>query len=224
MNEEIKYLLNEIESYIKDYVDEGKQFFASSSFQTHSIPMLHILNSIAPGFPVYFIDTGFHFPETLEFRDEVAEQLKLNVLNYKGTTPLRNQMNSEERFHFQSDPGYCCTINKTQPMDSLMMHYDIWITGVRKDQNANRSKMGYEAEGPHNTLRFHPMIHWTSKMIWEYRKKHHLPTHPLEAEGYLSIGCLPCTQKFSIESEDGRGGRWKGMKKNECGLHTDLIK
>jgi len=224
MKEDIQLRLKEIEVYLKGYMDEGKQFFASSSFQSHSIPMLHILNSIAPNFPVYFIDTGFHFPETLEFRDHVASQLNLNVKNQRGATSLVNQLSKEDRFLFQSDPGYCCTINKTQPMDSLMMQYDIWITGVRKDQNANRSSMGYEAEGPHNTMRFHPMIHWNSKMIWEYRKMHNLPTHPLEEQGFLSIGCLPCTQKFSLETDDGRGGRWKGMKKNECGLHTDLIK
>jgi len=224
MKEEIQLRIKEIEVYLKGYMDEGKQFFASSSFQSHSIPMLHILNSIAPNFPVYFIDTGFHFPETLEFRDHVTSQLNLNVKNQRGATSLVNQLSKEDRFLFQSDPGYCCTINKTQPMDSLMMQYDIWITGVRKDQNANRSSMGYEAEGPHNTMRFHPMIHWNSKMIWEYRKMHNLPTHPLEEQGFLSVGCLPCTQKFSLETDDGRGGRWKGMKKNECGLHTDLIK
>ncbi len=166
MNEEIKFRLKEIEAYLKGYMDEGKQFFASSSFQSHSIPMLHILNTIAPNFPVYFIDTGFHFPETLEFRDQVAAQFNLNVKNHRGTTSLVNQLTTEDRFLFQSDPAYCCAINKTQPMDSLMMQYDIWITGVRKDQNANRSTMGYEAQGPHNTMRFHPMIHWSSKMIW----------------------------------------------------------
>jgi len=224
MKEEIQQRLKEIEVYLKGYMDEGKQFFASSSFQSHSIPMLHILNTIAPNFPVYFIDTGFHFPETLVFRDQVASQLNLNVQNQRGAVSLVNQLTKEDRFLFQSDPGYCCTINKTQPMDSLMMQYDIWITGVRKDQNYNRSTMGYEAQGPHNTMRFHPMIHWSSKMIWEYRKMHNLPTHPLEEHGFLSIGCLPCTQKFSLETADDRGGRWKGIKKNECGLHTDLIK
>jgi phosphoadenosine phosphosulfate reductase len=224
MKEEIQQRLKEIEVYLKGYIDEGKHFFASSSFQSHSIPMLHILNTIAPNFPVYFIDTGFHFPETLVFRDQVAGQLKLNVQNQRGAVSLVNQLTKEDRFLFQSDPGYCCTINKTQPMDSLMMQYDIWITGVRKDQNSNRSTMGYEAQGPHNTMRFHPMIHWSSKMIWEYRKTHNLPTHPLEAEGFLSVGCMPCTQKFSMKTDDDRDGRWKGMKKNECGLHTDLIK
>lgn len=221
MSEDINIRLREIESYLQQYMDEGKQFFASSSFQTHSIPMLHILNNIAPNFPVYFIDTGFHFPETLEFRDRVAHQLNLNLINHSGETPLMNQLTSDQRFYFQSDPGFCCTINKTKPMDKLMRQYDIWITGVRKDQNANRAQMSYEAEGPHGSMRFHPMIHWTSKMIWDYRKTYKLPTHPLEAEGYLSIGCLPCTQKFS---DSDRSGRWKGMKKNECGLHTDLIK
>ena len=83
MKEEIQQRLKEIEVYLKGYMDEGKQFFASSSFQSHSIPMLHILNTIAPNFPVYFIDTGFHFPETLVFRDQVASQLNLNVQNYQ---------------------------------------------------------------------------------------------------------------------------------------------
>ena len=106
-------------------------------------------------------------------------------------------------------------------MEALLIEYDVWVTGVRSDQNANRKKFSLEGRGPHGTTRFHPMLEWNSKMIHEYRMLHNLPEHPLEQFGYFSIGCAPCTRKFG---EDGRAGRWAGMKKTECGLHTDLAK
>lgn len=203
------------------YQAEGKRVFASSSFQTHSIPMLHLISRIDQDIPVVFLQTGFHFPETLTFRDQVAEQLGLRLLNVESHIPKIAQRDTRGRFHFASDPGYCCHLNKVLPMEPILHSHDVWITGVRRDQNANRKSFSLEAPGPHGTTRFHPMLDWTSKMIWEYRKAFELPAHPLEEKGYLSIGCAPCTQKFLADDE--RSGRWAGLKKNECGLHTDLI-
>ena len=109
-------------------------------------------------------------------------------------------------------------------MEPALATHDVWITGVRRDQNANRKNFSYEAAGPHNTLRFHPMLDWNNRMIWKYIKDHDLPRHPLDAQGYVSIGCAPCTQKPDLNADpNDRSGRWKGMKKTECGLHTDLI-
>ena len=105
-------------------------------------------------------------------------------------------------------------------MEPLLQQYDVWISGVRKDQNANRSQFEYEQKGKHNTLRFHPMLEWSARLIWQYIREHQLPKHPLETQGYLSIGCEPCTRKPSAEDRDGR---WFGMNKTECGLHTDLV-
>ncbi|MEM1217200.1 MAG: phosphoadenylyl-sulfate reductase [Bacteroidota bacterium] len=204
------------------YRAQGLRIFASSSFQTHSIPMLHLISELDAAIPVVFLQTGFHFPETLAFRDEIVARLGLTLINVESAVPKVNQRDTGGRFHFASDPAYCCYLNKTKPMEPILGQYDVWITGVRRDQNANRKNFPLEKPGPFDTLRFHPMLDWNNKMIHQYRKAYALPTHPLEAKGYLSIGCAPCTQKFALGEGDERGGRWAGLKKTECGLHTDL--
>lgn len=208
-------------TYIDRYRNEEKNIFVSSSFQSHSIPLLHILSQIDSSIPVYFLETGFHFPETLTFRDEITELLGLDLRIVESAISKNNQRDQKGRFHFCSNTDYCCHLNKILPLEPVLLTHDIWITGVRADQNSNRANLSFEAEGKFGTTRFHPMLNWTSKMIWEYRDAYDLPAHPLEAQGYLSIGCAPCTQKFNL---DEREGRWAGQKKNECGLHTDLIK
>ena len=102
------------------------------------------------------------------------------------------------------------------------MQYDVWINGVRADQSATRKAMLVEQDAPYDSLRFHPMLDWDNKMIYKYIADNNLPAHPLEAQGYLSVGCAPCTRKFNLDEE--RDGRWFGMNKTECGLHTELIK
>lgn len=210
-----------IEGKLSEYKKKNKRIFVSSSFQTHSIPLLHILSQIDNEIPIFFLNTGFHFPETLTFKEDIGKLLGIQIFDVESPIVKINQRDQEGRFFFCSNSDYCCHINKVLPLEPILMKYDVWITGVRRDQNNNRKQMDYEAKGPHNTVRFHPMLDWTSKMIWEYRKVFNLPSHPLEAQGYLSIGCQPCTQKFI---GDERSGRWKGQNKNECGLHTDLIK
>ncbi len=204
------------------YQAAGLRVFASSSFQTHSIPMLHLISELDATIPVVFLQTGFHFPETLTYRDQIAEQLGLTVINVESAIPKLAQRDAAGRFHFASDPGYCCYLNKTKPMEPMLGSYDVWITGVRRDQNENRKNFQLEAPGPFNTTRFHPMLDWNNKMIHQSRKLHQLPPHPLEAKGYLSIGCAPCTRKFDLDDATNRNGRWAGLKKTECGLHTDL--
>ena len=123
---------------------------------------------------------------------------------------------------FTSDPDHCCYLNKVQPLESILMGYDVWINGVRADQSSIRKNFSLEEKAPHGTLRYHPMIHWTSKQIHEYRKIYDLPVHPLETKGYLSIGCEPCTRKLDPEMTE-RESRWFGLNKAECGLNTDLV-
>ena len=212
--------INFIQEQIKYYKEQSYSIFISSSFQTHSIPLLHIISQIDHAIPVYFIDTGFHFPETYQFKEQIANLLDIQVISVSSPINKLNQRDKQGRFYFCSNSDYCCHINKILPLEPVLNEFDIWITGVRRDQNSNRKDMDYEAKGPFNTTRFHPMLDWNTKMIWEYRKIHNLPEHPLEKEGYLSVGCEPCTQKYG---QDSRGGRWKGQSKNECGLHTELI-
>lgn len=211
-----------IKNKIEEYRSEEKKLFTSSSFQSHSIVLLHILSRIDKSIPIYFINTGYHFPDTIKFRDQVTDQFGLNLIDLKPTTPRNLQKDTQGKLLYASDPDFCCHLNKVVPMDSILMEYDVWINGVRADQSATRKAMQVEQPAPHGSLRFHPMLDWTNKMIYDYRKEYDLPDHPLESEGYLSIGCEPCTRKFDLEMQE-REARWFGMNKTECGLHTQLI-
>lgn len=208
---------------MSEYQKEGKRIFASSSFQSHSIPLLKIIADFDATIPVYFLDTGFHFAETLKFRDQVTQLLGLNLQIIGSPISKINQRGTDGQLMFAKNPDFCCYMNKTLPMDAVLMEHDIWISGLRADQNSFRKNLSIEVAGPHNTQRFHAMLHWTSEMIDAYIQSHSLPEHPLEKEGFVSIGCLPCTQKQRLFAGDEREGRWAGMKKTECGLHTELI-
>jgi phosphoadenosine phosphosulfate reductase len=208
--------------YISKYKKEGKKIFATSSFQSHSIPLLHIISKIDNTIPIYYLNTGYLFPETLSFKDKLEEVLNLNFIGISSLIPKSQQRDKNGHLFFASDPDYCCYLNKTQALEPVLLSNDVWVNGIRADQNSNRSEMRIEENTPQGAIRFHPMLNWSSKDIYEYRKEFNLPAHPLEEKGYLSIGCEPCTRKL-VGSNDERTSRWFGMNKVECGLHTDLI-
>ncbi len=196
--------------------------FTSSSFQTHSLVMLHIISRIDPSIKVYFLNTGYLFPETVAFKDAVGAKFGLEVIDVKPNTPKDLQRDASGRLMYTSDPDHCCYLNKTQPMEPILASHDVWINGVRGDQSAIRKAMKVEQPAPFDTIRFHPMLDWTNRDIFAYIKEHNLPRHPLDAEGYASIGCEPCTRKLDLDMQE-REARWYGLNKVECGLHTDLI-
>jgi phosphoadenosine phosphosulfate reductase len=212
----------EIERRIKLYKHQQKKIFATSSFQTQSVPLLHIISRIDKSIPIYFINTGYLFPETILYRDKLIEKLSLNVIDLKPQVPKILQRDAKGNLLFTSDPDYCCYLNKIQPLDAVLAEHDVWINGVRADQSKVRAELYEEDFAPHNVIRFHPMLNWTKQMVYQYIREYNLPHHPLDEKGYVSIGCEPCTAKISLE-EDERAGRWKGLKKNECGLNTDLV-
>ena len=213
--------LEEIKHQLHIYHEAGKKIFVTSSFQTQSIPLLHILSSSGIPVDVLFINTGFHFPETISFKNKIVEKFGLRLIDVRPEITKIHQRDSAGQFYFVSDPDYCCHINKTQPLEKYLISYNVWISGIRADQNGNRKKMKTIESAPFNTMRFHPLLEWNNQQIIEYRKKHQLPEHPLDMKGFKSIGCAPCTRKFDLKDE--RNSRWFGMKKTECGLHTDLI-
>ena len=214
--------VEKIHEQLTEYQSKGLRLFTTCSFQSHSLALLHIISSFDKNIPVYFINTGFHFPETLSFRDAVCNLLGIKVINLFSPTPKSMQKDSDGKLLFASDPDYCCYLNKTLPVEPLLKEFDIWINGVRGDQSAVRKMMKVEEPTPFRALRFHPVLDWNPKQIHEYLKQHKLPRHPLEEKGYLSIGCEPCTTKVDL-SGDERTGRWFGLNKTECGLNTDLV-
>jgi phosphoadenosine phosphosulfate reductase len=211
-----------IKRKLTEYKEQGKKIFTTSSFQTHSIVLLDIISKIDNTIPVYFINTGYHFSETIVFRDQVAALLKLNLRDVSSFTPRNMQKDAKGKLLFTSDPDFCCYLNKVQPLEPILAEHDVWINGVRADQSSVRKSFKEEEASPHDVIRFHPMLDWNTKSIELYIKENNLPRHPLEAKGYFSIGCEPCTRKFDLEW-NAREGRWFGLKKTECGLNTDLI-
>jgi phosphoadenosine phosphosulfate reductase len=212
--------IGQIKQQLEQFRARGQRMFLTSSFQTHSLPILHIIAQLMPEIPVYFLNTGYHFVETIRFRDLVTQQFGLNLKNQTSYIPKSQQRDAKGNLYFASDPDYCCFLNKTQPTESILNQFDVWINGVRADQNANRQNLGSVEAVPNGKWRYHPMLDWTKKEIFQYIKQHELPRHPLDAQGYISIGCEPCTRKPRL---DEREGRWFGLNKTECGLHTDLI-
>ena len=203
-------------------LDDGKKIFATCSFQSQSLPLLHIISRVGRNIPVYYTNTGFLFPETIRFADQLQESLGLNVIALRPDVPKLGQMDRSGRFLYASDPDHCCYLNKVQPLESVMLAHDIWVNGVRADQSSVRAALAEEEPSQFDCTRYHPMLEWDAKMIHYYRKYHDLPEHPLEAQGYLSIGCEPCTSKAFGEGNE-RNSRWFGMNKTECGINTTLV-
>lgn len=212
--------IEEIKYKIKNYKSEGKRIFATSSFQTQSIVLLHIISKLDNSIPVYFINTGYLFPETLMYKDLIQRLFNLKIISLRPHVPKNLQKDINGNLLFTSDPDFCCYLNKTQPLDSILAENDVWISGVRASQNENRKKLSTEGKAPHNVIRFHPLIEWTDEQITNYINENNLPVHSLDNIGYKSIGCEPCTR--ISESFSLRDGRWFGLNKTECGLHTEL--
>jgi phosphoadenosine phosphosulfate reductase len=197
----------------------GDQAAATSSFQTQSVPLLHLIATHVPKLPILFLDTGFHFSETLEFRDRLIEDFGLNVRSLKPRLGHDGFREKHGELH-KRDPNLCCYLNKVEPLEDAMEEYDAWVSGIRRDQTEQRADTPVLQREDNGTIKVCPMVEWTSRDVWNYINEHELPAHPLLEEGYMSIGCAPCTQKPG-EGEGNRGGRWSGSDKTECGLHTD---
>jgi phosphoadenosine phosphosulfate reductase len=213
--------IKDIRKKLDNYKSQQKKMFATTSLQTHSIVLLHILSKIDKSIPIYFINTGYHFPETMKFREEVSQKLNIEIIILNSPVSKHLQKDSRGNLLFTVDPDHCCYLNKIIPVDNILMSMDVWINGVRAAQSESRKALQTEERAAHNTLRYHPLLRWTDKMIYDYIKEFNLPRHPLEEQGYISIGCEPCTRKAFGDNE--RNSRWYGLNKTECGLNTDLI-
>jgi len=193
----------------------------SSSFQTQSLPLLHIVSQVAPELPIIFLDTGYHFPETLAFRDRLVGEWGLNLRVVRAAMPREEFIRQHGDGLYRRDPDMCCYINKVEPMQRAMKGLRAWISGIRRDQSPTRANTQVLERTPEDVIRVHPMATWSRQDTFQYIHDHNLPEHPLLAQGYLSIGCAPCTRPVH-DGEDERAGRWDGQAKTECGLHTVL--
>jgi phosphoadenosine phosphosulfate reductase len=190
---------------------------ASSMADTH---LVHLAQAAAPGVDVLFLDTGYHFPETIGTRDAVAEMYDVNLLT---VLPLRTVAEQDAeygpRLH-ERDPDRCCALRKVEPLERGLSPYDAWINGMRREESPTRSDIqavGYDAK--RNMIKISPIAGWLQDDVDTYVQENGVLINPLFFDGYTSIGCAPCTRR-TAPGEDPRAGRWAGFAKTECGLHT----
>ena len=200
----------------------GDQLMMTTSFQKSGMVILHILRDVAPGLPVYFLDTGFHFAETLEFAERIRFEWGVNLTLHRPSL-YGDAFRARYGSLYESDPDRCCSLNKVAPQRELLARHQGWIAGVRRDQSDARGGADFIELLEGGSLKIQPLASWTRADVEEYLRAYKIPVHPLFAHGYSSIGCAPCTQPSS-DPNDERAGRWVGRAKSECGLHTMFVK
>lgn len=192
-----------------------------SSFGAESAVLLHMIAQVAPETPILFLDTGKHFAETLDYRDLLAARLNLNIVNLTPDPDILAKRD-ETGLRWSYDPDGCCDIRKVLPLEKALGDYDASITGRKGFQSGTRRGLErFELESGTGRIKWNPLANWNKAALDAYFEAHALPRHPLEEQGYLSIGCAPCTSKVA-PGEDPRSGRWKGWDKVECGIHIPL--
>jgi phosphoadenosine phosphosulfate reductase len=192
----------------------------TNSFQAEDMVVLHIVRQLVPNAPVVFLDTGYHFAEVYEYRDRMARDWQLNLINLLPEITVTDQ---ESQFGIlnQTDPGRCCGIRKVQPLFSFLEIYALWFTGLRREQAKSRATLrevdNFPLPSGKSILKISPLTEWTAKDVWTYADRYGIPLLDLYDKGYTSIGCEPCTS-LPTDPNDPRSGRWGGQKQ-ECGIH-----
>ena len=196
----------------------------ASAFQVEGTCLIHMATRIRPDVPILFLQTGFHFAETLAFKERLTELLGLNVVDLTGDHSVQSQSETFGPRLYERDPKRCCELNKVIPFDRALRGYDAWMTSMRRDSAWTRkntpivSQTRFEDDGK-RLVKINPVANWTRQEAWTYMKENDLPRNPLYDLGYSSIGCAPCT-RLIFPGEDERAGRWSGLLKTECGIHV----
>jgi phosphoadenosine phosphosulfate reductase len=203
-------------SHAQNELFPGKLAFVSS-FGAESAVLLHLMASVDPSIPVLFLDTNKLFGETLRYRNRLQHLLGLEDVRVIGPRKSALEKVDPQGTLSMRDPDGCCLVRKTEPLDRALKGFDCWASGRKRHQTDFRGEMKIlEYDGAKYKL--NPLANWTRQDISDYFISHNLPEHPLMKQGYLSIGCMPCTTKV-VDENDSRSGRWAGQSKTECGIH-----
>lgn len=172
-----------------------------------------------PGVDVLFLETGYHFPETQGTKDAAQAMLEINVIDVLPKLSVAQQDAAHGKDLFARDPSACCAMRKVEPLAGALEGYEVWFTGVRRDESPTRTNAPLVSfDETHGLIKVNPMVRWSLDDLVEHSNSSDLPVNPLLSEGYLSIGCAPCTRKVA-PGEDPRAGRWSNTEKIECGIH-----
>ena len=196
----------------------GERFCITSSMG--DAVLAHLASKVAPGVDVVFLDTGYHFAETIGTRDAVEATLPVNLINITPVQSVAEQDATHGKDLFNRDPDLCCALRKVKPLEDALSSYDAWATGLRRDETHNRviaPVIGWDDKK--RKVKVSPLARWTADDVDRYIDENNVLVNPLQYDGYPSIGCWPCTRRVA-PGEDPRSGRWAGTGKTECGIHA----
>jgi phosphoadenosine phosphosulfate reductase len=199
----------------------AEEVCVTSSFQAEDMVVVHLVRESLPKVPVIFLDTGYHFAETYEYRDRLAREWDLNLVN---VLPQLTVAEQESQFGIlnQTAPDRCCGMRKVGPLFASLEPYKVWFTGLRREQAKTRANLQavdtFTLPTGKQLEKVSPLADWSSRDVWEFAAAHNIPLLSLYDQGYTSIGCEPCTS-LPFDANDPRSGRWGG-RKTECGIHV----
>src|SRR5258707_1770438 len=201
--------------------NQSTRMCITSSFQAEDMIVTEFLRERVPDLPVLFLDTGYHFPQTYEYRDRITRQWSLNLVNVLPAQTVAEQESAFGTLH-RGEPTRCCQLRKVEPLMRALEPFDVWFTGLRREQSPTRKnlkkvELHYLPTGK-SLWKVSLLANWNSEQVWQYTNANGIPYLPQYGEGYLSIGCQPCTAPPS-DPNNPRSGRWGGTKL-ECGIHT----
>jgi phosphoadenosine phosphosulfate reductase len=196
----------------------GKRFCVTSSMG--DAVLAHLASRVVPDIDVVFLDTGYHFAETIGTRDALAATLPVNLITITPVQSVAEQDAAYGKDLYKTDPDLCCKLRKVQPLADALEGYDAWATGLRRAETHNRviaPVIGWDAKK--GKVKVSPLARWSDEQVETYIAEHGVLVNPLVYDNYPSIGCAPCTRRVA-PGEDARSGRWAGTSKTECGIHS----
>jgi phosphoadenosine phosphosulfate reductase len=219
---EVSVRLDRVRETLKREVTGNGDACFTCSFQAEDVLLAKLAVEFDPNLPILFLDTGYHFVETYAYRDRIAQEWQLNLINLLPTRTVAEQ-ESEHGSLYQSAPDQCCKLRKVEPLFKAVAEYRVWLTGLRREQAKSRAALEESAPftlpGGKQVLKLAPLADWTTREVWYACQELQIPLLSLYERGYSSIGCEPCTT-LPLDPNDPRSGRWSG-RKVECGIHIE---
>ena len=195
-------------------------FTMATAFGPEGMCIIHMLAKIAPETPIFNLDTGYQFPETLELRERIKERYGIEVELKRPAQTVAEYEAANGGPVYSHDPNRCCADRKIRVLEQAARGFHAWASAIRRDQSEDRAQapiVGWDKK--FKLVKIIPLANWTKKEVWSLIEKEKIPYNPLHDRGFMSIGCWPCTRSI-MAGEDERAGRWSGFAKTECGLHT----
>jgi len=222
INTQVNAKLDKVRATLAQEITGAPDVYLTCSFQAEDVLLAKLAIELDPQIPILFLDTGYHFAETYSYRDKIAADWKLNLINLLPEKTVAEQ-ELEHGLLYQSAPDQCCKLRKVEPLFKAVAEYRVWLTGLRREQARSRAALEESAlftlPGGKQVLKLAPLAEWATRDVWYACEQLNIPLLPLYERGYSSIGCEPCTT-LPLDPNDPRSGRWAG-RKVECGIHIE---